>query len=246
MAPTIVVQQRTRAPLVVAGAAALLVLAMPVLYGLAQNASLGDSRRLAREATEARTEVARLARQVRDLDGDNQDLRQELVDLQKGREIDRQAYGEVQNALSEEQHQVANLREQLAFYRGVMSPQALESGLHVNELRISRLGADRFRYDLVLVQAARQERRANGRAELRLIGRDRVAQRSIGLSELGGPEALPFSFRRFQEFSGEFQLPAGLTPQRVVISLRSDRGDTPQVEQEFEWSRILDGQARPG
>jgi len=240
MAPTIVVQRRSRVrgPVLVA-LGAIVVLAVPVLHGLAQNASLGDAQAKARQAEEANAEVGRMAREVRDLEAANESLKQELTDLKKGREIDRQAYAEVQKSLGAQQQELASLREQLAFYRGVMSPQALQSGLHVNELRISGGSAGAYHYDLVLVQAARQERHATGRVELRVIGRDRASiQRSLSLADLGADASQRFSFRHFQEFSGSLRLPAGFRPQRLLVTLMSDGGDAPHVEQEFEWSRV--------
>jgi hypothetical protein len=239
MAPTIVVQRRprVRTPLLVA-VTSVFVLAIPVLYGISQNASLGEAGRLARDIDQAHAQAARMARQVRDLENANERLRQELIDLKKGRDIDRAAFAEVQKSLGAEQQQAASLREQLAFYRGVMSPQALLSGLHVNELRVSTGPSGVFHYDLVLVQAARQDRHASGRVELRVIGRDRRVQRSLSLPELGIGGALRFSFRHFQELSGEMKLPTGFKPERVVVTLLPDSGDTPHVEQDFEWSRV--------
>ena len=241
MAPTIVVQRRSRirAPLL-ALAGAIVVLAIPVLYGLAQNASLANAQATGRQLDQANSEVARMARQVRDLEATNESLRQELTDLKKGRDIDRDAYAEVQKSLGAQQQELASLREQLAFYRGVMSPQALQSGLHVNELRITAEPATGgYHYDLVLVQAARQDRHATGRVELRVIGRDRAAvQRSLSLADLGAEASARFSFRHFQEFSGALRLPAGFRPQRIVVTLMPDGGDIPHVEQEFEWSRV--------
>ncbi len=98
----------------------------------------------------------------------------------------------------------------------------------------------------MLVQAARQEGRASGRAELRFIGHDQSAKRSMTLSELGPEKHDPllFSFRRFQEFSGEFRLPAGFTPQKAVVTLMFNSGHDPQVEEEFEWGKIQVGTAR--
>jgi hypothetical protein len=242
MRPRIVVGARSRRQsLVVLGIAAAVVVITPFAYSLARTASSHPAADAAERIMKLEVEMGRLARELRDERSRNQALAQELVDLSRGREIDRQAYAEVQKSIAEGQQEVTSLREQLAFYRGVVSPQALQSGLHVNELRISRGTArDTYRYDLVLVQAARQETRANGRAELRFIGQDRSVQRSLSLSELAlkDGEPLKFSFRHFQEFGGEFKLPANFAPKRVVVTLRPEDGRSPHVEEEFDWGSV--------
>jgi hypothetical protein len=234
--------QRTRTPVLVALTAMAAVLAIPLVYGLAGRAWVRETPDLSARAEDASAGQYRLARQLREVQALNEQLHQQVADLDRGRDIDRQAYAEVQKSLGSEQQEVASLREQLAFYRGVVSPQALQSGLHVNELRISA-GTDpgSYHFDLVLVQAARQERHASGRAELRFIGHDAAAPRSVALAELAqGKSDLAFSFRHFQELGGEFRLPRGFKPQRVVVTLMTDGGDSPHVEEEFEWGKIQD------
>ncbi|HZP12319.1 MAG TPA: DUF6776 family protein [Nevskiaceae bacterium] len=242
--PNIVIagKRRARTPLLIALGAMLVVLAVPMLYGFAHSAAMQDSQAMSSQIERANADRDRIARQLREALSRNDQLQQDVTDLQHGRDIDRQACLDVQKSMSGEQQEVASLREQLAFYRGVVSPQALQSGLHVNELRISA-GAQpgSYHFDLVLVQAARQEHRAKGRAELRVIGRDATAQRSLGLADLAqGGGDLGYSFRHFQELGGEFRLPAGFHPSRAIVTLMPDGGDSPHVEEEFDWTRIYD------
>jgi hypothetical protein len=242
--PNIVIagKRRLRAPLLVALGAMLTVLVVPMLYGFARNAALHDSQASTAQIAEVSSDRDRIARQLREALSRNGQLQQDVADLQRGRDIDRQASLDVQKSVGGEQQELASLREQLAFYRGVVSPQALQSGLHVNELRVSAGSQPgSFHFDLVLVQAARQEHRAKGRAELRFIGRDATAQRSLGFADLAqGGAGLSYSFRHFQELGGEFRLPAGFRPTRAVVTLMPDGGDSPHVEEEFDWAKIYD------
>jgi hypothetical protein len=245
MKPNIVIgsQRRWQQSLTMVLGAMAIVLAIPVVYGLARNASFAVGTRAGDKLEKLEAEHDQLMRQLRDERLQGEQWRQEVADLKHGREIDRQAYVSVQKSVVEQQQEVTSLREQLAFYRGVVSPQALQSGLHVNELAISRGSLPgTYRYDLVLVQAARQKRRASGRVEIRFIGRDQTAQRSFALSDLVAEKAGPiaYSFRHFQEFGGNFQLPDGFRPMRVIVTLMPDSGQSPHVEEEFEWRKIQD------
>src|ERR1043166_1476454 len=128
--PNIVIagKRRVRTPLLIAGGAMLAVVAMPMLYGLARGAAAHDAD--AGPSQIIRADRDRIARDLREAMSRNEQLQQEVADLQRGRDIDRQAGVDVQKSLAAEQQEVASLREQLAFYRGVVSPQALQSGLH--------------------------------------------------------------------------------------------------------------------
>lgn len=247
--PNIVIagKRRVRTPLLVALGAMLIVFAVPMLYGFARSAAVHDTQAMSSEIERANADRDRVARQLRETLTRTDQLQQDVADLQRGRDIDRQACLDVQKSLAGEQQEVASLREQLAFYRGVVSPQALQSGLHVNELRISAGSQPGgYHFDLVLVQAARQEHRAKGRAELRVIGRDATAQRSLGLADLAqGGGDLSYSFRHFQELGGEFRLPAGFHPSRAVVTLMPEGADRPHVEEEFDWAKIYDKSTEP-
>jgi cell division protein FtsB len=243
--PRIVIQgQRRRSrslPIVLAVMA--LAIAAPGIYGLARNAALHDFLRSRSDVAEVESERNELAKQLREIKAQLPQLRQEVTDLTRGRDIDRQACGDVQKTLAAEQQEAATLREQLAFYRGVVSPQTARAGLRVHDLRMLPGSAPgNYRYDLVLMQWARQERGVSGRVDLRFIGRDGGAQRSLNLDELTaeGNRGLLFSFRHFQEFTGEFKFPAGFAPQRAVVTLTTDSGSVPRVEQEFEWAQVLE------
>src|SRR5713226_7480410 len=102
MKPKIVVQgQRRRSkslPIVLAAMG--VAIAAPILYGLAQNTSLQDLLQFRSDHAQMRSEREQLARQLRETKAQNEQLKQEIADLARGREIDRQACGDVQKSLS--------------------------------------------------------------------------------------------------------------------------------------------------
>jgi hypothetical protein len=55
---------------------------------------------------------------------------------------------------------------------------------------------------------------------------------------LGDRRNLVFSFKYFQEFSGEFRLPDNFKPVRVTVSVIPDGANQPRVEDVFDWSKI--------
>src|SRR3546814_17957571 len=75
-----------------------------------------------------------------------------------------------------------------------------------------------------------------------IFGRSGANERKLALNDIAPDVAgnLLFSLKYFEEFSGQFQLPDGFKPQRVVISLIPSSDGAPQTEEGFEWQRIID------
>jgi hypothetical protein len=196
----------------------------------------------------AQTERDRLLEERRDLTGklreshvEVEKLKDQIVYLQRSQEIDQQACATVKTSLAGLQEEVADLQEQVAFYRGIVSPDASRAGVRVYEFKVYPTAtAGVFRYDLVLIQSVRHDRRIAGRIEISLQGMNGGQTQVRRLSELilSGERNLLFSFKYFEEFGGEFRLPDGFRPTRAVVAVLPDGGAVPKVEDEYEWSKI--------
>ena len=147
----------------------------------------------------------------------------------------------MKGSLAALQEEVADLQEQVAFYRGIVSPDASRAGVRVYEFKVYPTAVTNvFRYDLVLIQSVRHDRRVAGRVEISLHGVSGGQTTVHRLSDLAlsGERNLLFSFKYFEEFGGEFRLPNGFRPTRAVVSVVPDGGSVPKVEDGFEWSKI--------
>jgi hypothetical protein len=231
---------RLRYALIAAATAALAVGAWG-LYSYTRATTVVDFER-------AQTERDRLLRERRDLTGKLREsnaqiekLKDQIVYLERSQEIDQQACTTVKGSLAKLQEEVADLHEQVAFYRGIVSPDASRAGVRVYEFKVYPTAtASVFRYDLVLIQSVRHDRRIAGRVEITLQGVAGGQTQVRRLSELsvGGERNLLFSFKYFEEFGGEFRLPDGFRPTRAIVAVLPDGGAVPKVQDEFEWSKI--------
>lgn len=169
------------------------------------------------------------------------DLERELAILRTSREIDRETYAQVEATLTRLETTIQAQEEELAFYRGIVSPQDGHAGLRIQSLEV--LPGDRERrymLRLVLVQAIVHSRRVSGVVKLRVEGILDGAAASFGLEELGdeqpGPAELAYEFRYFEPLERELVLPVGFAPTNVVVEVspREPRGD--RLTQTFEWA----------
>ena len=231
---------RLRYALIAAGTAVIAVSAWG-LYSYTRATTVVDFQK-------AQTERDRLLQERRDLTGKLREshaeiakLKDQIVYLERSQEIDQQACTTVKDSLAKLQEEVADLHEQVAFYRGIVSPDASRAGVRVYEFKVYPTAtASVFRYDLVLIQSVRHDRRIAGRVEITLQGVAGGQTQVRRLSELsvGGERNLLFSFKYFEEFGGEFRLPDGFRPTRAIVAVLPDGGAVPKVEDEFEWSKI--------
>lgn len=223
----------------IAGAMAALALGAWGLYSYTRATTVTDFEKARTERDQLLEDRRRLTRDLRQARSEIEDLQAQNVYLERSREMDQQASDEVKQSLASLQAEVSDLREQVAFYRGIVSPDASRAGVRIYEFKVSATSVERvFRYDLVLVQSVRQDRRSSGRIEIRLKGLANGAPQTLMLAGSASTVPLKFSFKYFEEFSGEFRLPAGFEPLNARVEVLPDSGDT-RIEDEFEWSKLI-------
>lgn len=183
-----------------------------------------------------------LTDEIESLQESAESLRRQVAVLETAREVDREAYGQVEVNLASLQEQIQAQEEELAFYRGIVSPEDGAAGLKIQALELTPADAEtdsKFRLHLVLVQAAKHDRRVSGVVNLVVAGETDGATVSYPLAELANGDKfdkLAFSFRYFQDFQADLVLPNNFRPQRVEVELRpSGRGAKP-VERVFDWA----------
>ena len=194
-----------------------------------------------------RVEAARvrgaLNDQISALEKDNATFRRDLALLRTSDRVDQEAYGQVSVELDDLQSQIAELNEELAFYRGIMSPSDGRSGLQIKALQISP-GTDpgNFNLRLILVQAGRHDSRVQGNVDFSIVGESIAAENdelagpvTINLSQLTGEtDKLRYSFRYFQVLERDLGLPQGFEPKTIEISLSGGRKGN-EVSASFPW-----------
>ena len=167
-------------------------------------------------------------------------LKQEVALLETHREIDREAYREVEASLRTLQVKIQEQRDAIGFYRGIVSPADGKSGLRVQDLKLTRGKAEReFNLRLVLVQAMQHDRKVSGNVNLSVLGSQNGVETVYTLNQLVPAEAdkgWPFSFRYFQNFERQLVLPDGFTPERIRVEVRSKTRSIASIEENYAWA----------
>ena len=172
---------------------------------------------------------------IGELDDEISALKEQIALLETHRDIDREAYKEVEASLTELQSKIQEQRDAIAFYRGIVSPADGNKGLQLTR------GKNEHEYNirLVLVQALEHDRRVSGNVKLTIEGDLDGVEKTFSYAELLPDEAeaaWAFSFRYFQDFNRQVVLPDGFTPQRVNVEVQSRTRSISSIEESFAWT----------
>jgi hypothetical protein len=171
--------------------------------------------------------------------GDNRELREKVAILQRSSQIDRQAALGVKADLATLEEELQAAREEVEFYRGIVSPGDVKPGLRIHRFQlVAGVMAGEYRYDLVLTQLKHNDHHVSGVAEWKILGSSNGEPGELGLADVTRPpvKQLKFKFRYFQDLAGSLHLPDGFEAKKVVLSIKPEgKGNPPPVEQEYDW-----------
>lgn len=213
-----------------------------LLYAYTRATTVSDFQRAKLDVEQLREERRQLTRDLRTARAEIGKLRDQVTYVQRSQEIDTEACSTVRESLQGLQTEVSDLREQLAFYRGIVSPDLSRAGVRVYDFKLRPLAVpNSYRFELVLIQSVRHDRRIGGRIELTVEGLRDGLMETLTLEQIGTGEGrnLVFSFKYFEEFSGELTLPERFSPTRVRVRLAPETDGAPLVEDQFDWQKSL-------
>jgi len=214
----------------------LVLAAAVVLMALAAAYLLGEHRGgFLRFRTGAK--IARLDHALSQQAAQDEKLRLRVAFLEHALSLAHQSAGALKNTLSEQQGELAELRQHLDFYRGILTTGNGSASIRIGGLQVLPTGRRReYRFQIVLV-------RADGKSKPALTGDCGVTvsgERDGKTVELPlrrvSPQAddpLKFRLRYFTNLAGTLDLPAGFTPQSVSVTVHIKGDGT--VEGRFNW-----------
>jgi hypothetical protein len=187
-----------------------------------------------------RREVAELKRHLAEEQAAGDELRRQLAIVQTSGEIDRETYSRVESNLGDLQAKIQAQEEELAFYRGIVSPQDGVAGLRIQSLEVlPGDGERRYTLRVVLVQAIVHSRKISGEVKLQLEGVRDGQTMSLDVADLAAGDGrydMGYEFRYFQGLETDLELPVGFEPQRVNVEIVPHEARADHVSQSFDWS----------
>lgn len=169
-------------------------------------------------------------------------LREQIAILERAAQVDKQAYSQVEESLKQLQDEMLELKEEVAFYRGIVSPSETASGLTVTRFQLENIGAAHaYRFKLVLSQLKNNSQVVKGYARVSFEGLMGGEQKQLSLKEVthGKLDRLKLRFKYFQDMEGDVVLPEDFLPSRVLVEVVPMGKDVTRLKKTFDWSDII-------
>lgn len=172
---------------------------------------------------ELRGEIRLRDRQIRN-------LRRQVAELDTLKASQEQERRELARSIGELQAEVAQQRQQLEFFRGIVGSADERPEIEIRSLQVmasSRVGVSMLR--LTLVQPGTPGESIAGLVTLLIEG-----QQARRPARVEAP-SLAFRFRYFQNLEAELELPTGFKPERITLQIQPNRPGSKAVTQTLLW-----------
>jgi hypothetical protein len=180
---------------------------------------------------------------MRSTEAENLELRDRIAVLERGNEIDESAHRELKNLVAQLQDEVLTLKEEVEFYRKILSSSETNRGMAIQGLHVRSAGTDGlYAFQLVLTRLVKDDSLAKGEIDFSIEGQRAGHEIKLSLAATTSEkrEKIPFEFKNFQRIEGTLTLPSDFHPVRVRVVLTEHKRERPSAIQTFEWSRVLE------
>jgi|TARA_B100002003_G_C14149241_1_gene552685 hypothetical protein len=178
-----------------------------------------------------------------ELDGlkvENSELLRQVAIFERSSVMDQRANEEVLSTISGLRDRVAQLEQDIVYYRQVVSEEVEDTGLIISQLDIdATTRPEIYRYKLVVRQQdADGDTYLTGHVNVNLVGRQDEALVIVPLREISEEQDqldIRLRFKYFQNIEGELMLPEGFIPERVQIAAVETAPVEKNFDQDFSW-----------
>ena len=186
------------------------------------------------------TERQLMSRELNSLREENSELRRQVALLDRTSVMDKKANEEIQLTVKTLRERVAQLEQDVLFYRQVMSEETDTAGLLIGQMDVETIGEpNRYRYKLVMrQQEADGDTFLEGHVNVNLVGQQGGAQVVIPLRDVSNTEDeldIRLRFKYFQNIEGELELPSDFVPEQIHIAAVSTSPSDKTINKRFSW-----------
>ncbi|MBZ6074578.1 hypothetical protein LA373_19615 [Aeromonas schubertii] len=173
-------------------------------------------------------------------------LKQELEVKNTRLTTQQTAFEQLQQTLKGQEAQIQEQKRQLAFFERIMRPGSEQTGVSIDNLSVETTSVPgRFHYRLVLIQAAKQRELFRGQVVIRVEGSLEGKPKSLNGTALGMKAgSASYALRYFQLLEGDWQLPEGFVPDKVILTIPK-QGRQPAQRMVVGWGEVLKPLAVP-
>lgn len=175
------------------------------------------------------------------------ELETQLAAYEQTSNIDEKATKQTQEKLFSMEEDMAELQDELAFYRSIVSPSSMDPGVQIQQFELLK-GDIEGEYSFKLILSQRNSaKKVSGKVDVMISGTSQGKGVELSLAEVtrSKQDTLRFSFKYFQSIEGHIVLPVGVKARSVKVLVDPSKRSMDDVEQVYSWQTLLDqkGQA---
>ncbi|EIJ35990.1 DUF6776 family protein [Thiothrix nivea] len=177
-------------------------------------------------------------------------LEEQLASAKRDQEVQLAANEELRKKFSAAETDLSAQRDKLALYEGILSPEGLEQGLHIQHFSIKERLVDKdgnkvngdhlYQYHLVLANIRSGDAAVKGSFSIAITGQQdgkdvTVTQKDVAPKD---EKALTtFDVKHYQGLEGKLLLPKNFEPESVKVKISPAEGDTPErLAKSYDWA----------
>ena len=184
----------------------------------------------------------KLLTQVDVLKKENASLKADNALAKRTQQVEHEAGEQVKEELRSAQQEMFELQEEIAFYRGIVTPSEVKAGIRIQRFELIPLAeVGLYHYRLVLTQVLKSNVVSRGTVSLTLSGIEGGVPKQWSLVDVAPQKPikpLKFRFKYFQKFEGDILLPNGFSPYTVEERVKPAKGS--DIHQDFDWPGTRD------
>lgn len=184
-----------------------------------------------------------LISQINDLESRNNNLVQKNAQLSGTSKIEHQAYQLANRTLIKHQQEILALKEELAFYQGIVAPTSAALAVNLRTFEIEQKnGHDLHSFKLVLTKSGKSNRKIKGKFSIVFRGEKAGASSEFKLEDIKTDQKNKtdkFNFRYFQVFEGDFVMPEGFVPYEAEIHINPSTKKVKSLIETISWTTAM-------
>lgn len=168
------------------------------------------------------------------------DMQAKIAILERTAQVDRQAKVELARNVKTQQDDIARLKEDVAFYKSIISPEKGRSGLGVYKFTTIQAGENLYHFKMILTQAGKSDNLVEGGVDITVHGIMNKQETILEFSQIRVTDNKPltYKFRYYQEINGSLQFPESFQPRDVVVTLTRKKGRAiKNPVKRFDWHK---------
>ncbi len=167
---------------------------------------------------------------------DNQSLEAKTVYRERQLQVERAAQQSLAGELAALQDESMRLKEELAFYKGILSGNTAKAELKLHSFKVNKGKLpNQYEYHVLLIQAGRHDKMATGELKLTMNGLRNGEAVSLPLHD--GTDIIDpakVNFKYYQRIDGQFLVPEDVELVTIEASLTETGVSQPKLRQKAE------------